>query len=104
MLEMFFQTALATLLQVTGFFIGVHLTITLFSSLYRIIDLGYHLSKFWLPITARIFFNGSLIFLIYFLTRGDFETGFWVGQIFFVIFHVSIFWVGQLALFLLRRR
>jgi hypothetical protein len=104
MLEMFFQTLLATLLQLTGFFIGVQFTIMLFGSLYRLIDLGYRLGEFWLPITARIFLNASMVFLVYFLTSGDFESGFWVGQIFFVIFHISIFWVGQLALFLRRRR
>jgi len=104
MLEMIFQTLLAGLLQLTGFCVGVHLTMTLLASLYRIIDLRYRLHEFWLQVTARIFLNGAIIFLVYFLTSGNFEHGFWVGQIFFLVFHISIFWVGQLTLFLLYRR
>ncbi|MFT4799840.1 MAG: hypothetical protein ACJAYE_002236 [Candidatus Azotimanducaceae bacterium] len=104
MLEMIAQTLLAGFLQLTGFCVGVHLTITLLGSLYRLIDLGYRLSDFWLPVIARIFLNGGIIFLVYFLSSGNFELGFWVGQCFFLIFHISIFWVGQFALFLLHRR
>ena len=104
MLEMFFQTLLATPLQLAGFLIGVNLTVMLLGSLYRIIDLGYRLGEFWLPVTARIFLNTSMVFLVYFLTGGDFETGFWIGQIFFVTFHIAIFWVGRLTLFLLHHR
>ena len=104
MLEMIVQTLLAGLLQLTGFCIGVHLTMTLLGSLYRIIDLGYRLREFWLQVTARIFLNAGIIFLVYFLASGNFELGIWVGQCFFLIFHISIFWVGRIALFLLHRR
>lgn len=92
------------MLEVLGFFAGVHLTLTLFGALYRIIDLRYCLSQFWLEITARISLNIAIIFLIYWLISGSFVTGFMAGQIFFALFHVSIFWIGQLALRLVQRR
>lgn len=90
-------------LNVLGFFIGLHLTVKLFGSLYRIIDLWFCIKDFWIEITAHIALNSTLIFLIYFLTSGSFETGFLIGQIFFAVFHILIFWVGRLALFILRR-
>tara|TARA_R110002111_G_scaffold203687_7_gene268502 strand:- start:149 stop:439 length:291 start_codon:yes stop_codon:yes gene_type:complete len=90
-------------LNIVGFFAGVHLTMMLIASLYRLIDLNYCIKEFWLEITARIGLNAGLIFLVYFLTNGSFESGFLLGQVFFTIFHVSIFWLGQLTLFLNHR-
>lgn len=84
------------LLTVLGFLVGVHLTITLFGALYRIIDLSFALRHFWLEITSRIAFNLTLIFLIYFFAGDGFLQGFISGQIFFALFHVGIFWCGRL--------
>ena len=91
------------MLELLGFFVGIHLTMTLFGSLYRIIDLNFCLSEFWLEITARISLNIAVIFLIYFLLSGSFVTGFTYGQIFFAAFHILIFWVGQFTIYLIRR-
>jgi hypothetical protein len=91
------------MLEVLGFFVGVHLTMTLFGSLYRVIDLAFCLSEFWLEITARISLNIAVILLIYLLFSGDFVNGFTFGQIFFAVFHILIFWLGQLTVLLIRR-
>lgn len=89
--------------EVMGFLLGVHITMTLFGSLYRIIDLYFCIKEFWLEVTARIALNLSAVFLIYMLTSGGFLTGFMIGQAFFTVFHVAIFWFGQFVLYLLRR-
>lgn len=94
---------LEVIAYIFGFLIGVHLTITLFGALYRVIDLAYCLADHWLDIAARISLNIAIIFLLYSLISGPFITGFFVGQIFFAVFHVAIFWIGQLTIYLLRR-
>ncbi len=91
------------LLTVIGFLFGVHLTITLFGSLYRIIDLSFSLEHFWLEITSRVAFNLTLIFLVYFFISGELLQGFLYGQIFFTVFHVTVFWLGQLLVSILKR-
>lgn len=91
------------MLEVIGFFIGVHLTMTLFAACYRLIDLGYCLSEFWLEIVARISLNAAVIFLIYFLTTGNFREGFLIGQLFFTLFHIGIFWIARLLTSVSRR-
>ena len=91
------------LLTVLGFLIGVHLTMTLLGALYRIIDLSFSLKHFWLEITSRIAFNLTLIFLVYFFVSGLFLQGFLYGQVFFIVFHVTVFWLGQVLVTIIKR-
>lgn len=88
---------------ILGFLVGVHLTITLLGALYRIIDLSFSLKHFWLEITSRIALNLTLIFLVYFFVSGHFLQGFLYGQVFFVIFHVTVFWLGQALVSVIKR-
>jgi hypothetical protein len=37
------------------------------------------------------------------LIEGAFVTGFLTGQIFFAIFHISVFWIGQVVVRLSRK-
>jgi len=91
------------MLELLGFLVGVHLTIVLLASMYRVIDLWYCISGHWLEVAARISLTIGIIFVIYFLSRGDFRDGFYTGQIFFGCFHVGIFWVGRLQIAYMRR-
>lgn len=90
-------------LTILGFLVGVHLTINLFGALYRIIDLGFDLKHFWLEILSRIALHLTLIFLVYSFVTGAFYTGFIYGQVFFTLFHIIIFWFGQLLVTILNR-
>ncbi len=40
----------------------------------------------------------GIIFLIYDFAGDHFLSGFLIGQIFFVIFHIAIFWLGRLQI------
>lgn len=92
------------MMTVLGFLLGVHLTVTLFGALYRLIDLSFALKQFWLQITSRIALNLTLIFLIYSFATGDLLQGFIYGQIFFTLFHIGVYWVGQLLAVIIHRR
>ena len=92
------------LLTIIGFLLGVHLTISLFGAGYRLIDLRFALSQFWLNVTSRIAFYLTVIVLIYQYTSGDFTSGFFYGQVFFTIFHIGVFWLGQIMVTLLNTR
>lgn len=67
----------------------------LIASLYRILDLWYRIGDFLLT-SARsvIFYILSMIFIWWYL-EGRNESAFLWGCIFFLCFHVSIFWIGQ---------
>ena len=84
--------------EVLGFLLGVHLTIALIASCYRIIDLWYCIKDHVIEVVARIAINLTLIFLIYSLADSKFCDGFLIGQIFLFVFHVKIFWTGSLLM------
>ena len=87
-----------------GFLVGVQLTMMLFAALYRILDLWYCFRHFWIGIITRILLVGGMIFLFYFLTGSRFQSGLLAGQIFFVIFHITIFWLGRLQIAYMRQK
>ena len=97
------------MLEVLGFLLGVHLTICLLASCYRIIDLWYCLKQHLTDIATRIVLNLGSIFFVYYLAyylgggsmsgySMPFFSGFIYGQVFFIIFHVAIFWLARLQL------
>lgn len=90
------------MLEVLGFVIGIHLTILLFASCYRVIDLWYCIGKHWLTVMARISIIAGTILIFYFLSPGAFQEGFYAGQVFFACFHVVIFWLGRLLVAYMR--
>lgn len=88
--------------KIIFFLLGLQLTMQLIASLYRIVDLWYRIGDFMLPIAwSVIFYTLSIIFIWCYL-EGSKETAFLRGCIFFLCFHVSIFWIGQ-AMFKLKR-
>jgi hypothetical protein len=90
------------MIEMFGFVVGVHLTIMLLASLYRILDLWYCFRDHWLVTISRILLISGLIFLVYFFTREEFRIGFQVGQIFFMVFHITMFWITRLIIVCLR--
>ncbi len=89
--------------ELIGFIVGVQLTMMLLAALYRILDLWYRILDFWLAVAGRILLVSGAIVLIYTATGGGFQSGFFVGQVFFVIFHIAIFWLGRLQIAYMRR-
>jgi len=90
------------MIEIFGFFIGVQLTINLFASCYRVIDLWYCLNEHLVSILSRIGINLLLIVMCYLLGNDAFISGLIAGQIFFSLYHLCIFWLGQLLVILLR--
>lgn len=77
------------------FLAGVHLTMQLIASLYRILDLWYRIGDFLLQIVRPILFYTLAMVLIYWFLDGSNENAFVWGCLFFLGFHVSIFWTAQ---------
>ena len=92
------------MLEILCFFLGIHLAMLLVSACYRIIDLWYRLSDYVMDILARILIIGGLCGLCYWGFEGDLRSAFVAGQVFFVSYHIMIYWIGRLMLNLLTRR
>lgn len=84
--------------EILIFLLGLHLTMQLIASLYRIIDLWYRIGDFLLTIARSVtFYTLSIVFIWWYL-EGSNESAFLWGCAFFLSFHVSIFWIGQAML------
>ncbi|MFT7687691.1 MAG: hypothetical protein ACI9FB_003048 [Candidatus Azotimanducaceae bacterium] len=90
------------MLEFLGFLIGIQLTINLFASCYRIIDLWYCIAEHKLAIAIRICVNLAAILIFYLVGNDQFEMGLVYGQLFFAAYHICIFWFGQLMVLILR--
>ncbi len=94
------------MIELAGFLIGVQMTILLFASLYRVIDLWYCIRDYWIHSMARIALYAAVIALVYYLGRSPddngFSHGFFYGQLFFAVFHITIFWIGRLQLLFMK--
>ena len=77
------------------FLLGVHLTMQLVASLYRILDLWYRIGDFLFPIARSVIFYTLIMALIWWYLEGSKESTFLWGCLFFLGFHVSVFWIGQ---------
>ncbi|HIG39159.1 MAG: hypothetical protein ABGY96_14785 [bacterium] len=87
-----------------GFIVGIQLTMMLLAALYGILDLWYRIQDFWFAVIGRILLISGAIVLVYSATGEGFQSGFFVGQVFFVIFHIAIFWLGRLQIAYMRRQ
>lgn len=77
------------------FIAGVHLTMQLIASLYRILDLWYRIEDFLLPVTRSILFYALTMALIWWFLEGSNRSAFVWGCLFFISFHVSVFWLAR---------
>ncbi len=85
------------------FLLGIHLSMTLVASCYRIIDLWYRIRDFVGQILLRITLVTALnVFFILWLEDSR-QTAFISGQLFFLAFHVIIYWVGRAMVYFLSR-
>jgi len=91
-----------TLADIFFFLLGIHLTMQLIASFYRIIDLWYRIEDFIKPIARSIISYTIIMLLIWWYFEGSYESAFLWGCLFFLGFHLSIFWIGQ-AIFRGRR-
>ena len=67
----------------------------LLASLYRILDLWYRIGDFLLPVVRSVIFYALIIVLIWWYLEGSKESAFFLGCLFFLSFHVTVFWIGQ---------
>lgn len=91
------------ILEVICFLLGIHLSMMMVASCYRLIDLWYRLREFIVGILARIIVVAALnaIFMIAF--QDAVQIAFISGQLFFLVFHVVIFWIGRLLVMVVTR-
>lgn len=91
------------ILDILSFLFGIHLSMTLIASFYRIIDLWYRISDFLNQILIRITLVAALnIFFILWLDDSR-QVAFIYGQLFFMVFHIAIYWVGRIMVYFLTR-
>ena len=91
------------ILEILSFLLGIHLSMTLIASFYRIIDLWYRISDFLIQILIRITMLAALnLFFILWLEDSR-QTAFIYGQLFFMVFHITIYWIGRIMVYFLTR-
>ena len=85
-------------LEVAVFLIGIHFMMMLLAATYRITDLWYCISNHWQGIAARIVtilvLDAGILWL---LGEGTSDAFLW-GQVFYLLFHISAFWLVRLGL------
>ena len=91
------------ILEVLCFLLGIHLSMMMIASCYRLIDLWYRLREFIIGILVRIIVVAALnaIFIIW--LQDAYQIAFITGQLFFLIFHIVIFWIGRVLVMLITR-
>ncbi|MBO6556236.1 MAG: hypothetical protein JJ934_02065 [Pseudomonadales bacterium] len=82
------------------FFAGVHFMILLLASCYRVIDLWYCIGNHWKDILATIIALGIFNAFIVFMLPEEFKAPWVWGQVCYLSFHVVIFWIGRLGLWI----
>jgi hypothetical protein len=92
------------ILEVLCFFLGLHLTMLLVAACYRVIDLWYRISDYAVSILLQILATLTVIGLCLWLIGAELRNAFLAGQIFFVSFHITIYWLGRAVLVMLGRR
>ncbi len=86
------------ILDILCFLLGIHLSMMLVASLYRIIDLWYRISEFYGRVLGRILLVLLLNAIFVFGLDGSKQNALIMGQIFFLAFHIFIFLVGRTVL------
>ena len=91
-------------LNILCFLLGIHLSMTLVASCYRIIDLWYRIQDFFVQILLRLclVLAANLIFILW--LEDSRQAAFILGQMFFVTFHIAIYWIGRILVYFLTRR
>jgi len=86
------------------FLLGVLLCTRLIAACYGIIDLWYCWRQFWFRVFVKIAILVALIVAVGQLSAPSHQIAFLAGLIFFALFHVAIYWVGQLIRHLIERQ
>jgi hypothetical protein len=87
------------IIEILIFMLGLHLMMLLLARLYRIIDLWYRIKDFWLGVVGQISAVILLDVIAYLLLTEHLAGVFLAGQLFYLVFHISIFWIGRFAIF-----
>jgi len=91
-------------LPILMFFIGFHLMIMLLAAGYRIVDLWYRIGDFWKGILVRIAGLTLLDGILLSTLTGDARSGFVWGQLSYLVFHIVIFWVARVGIYIMETR
>ena len=91
------------ILDLLSFLLGIHLSMTLIASFYRIIDLWYRISDFLIQILIRITLVAVLNLVFILWLEDSRQTAFIYGQLFFMVFHIVIYWIGRVMVRFLTR-
>ncbi len=91
------------IVDVLLFLIGVQVCQMLLAACYRIIDLWYRIGDFLMSILLRILIIAAIATTIFWLS-GSHQMAFAGGLVFYLGFHISIYWIGRIAIFFMTRR
>jgi hypothetical protein len=90
--------------ELLAFLLGVHLTMLLVATTYRVLDLWYCIARHAANIALRLCVVVTLLLLAYGYFGDSTRQALMAGQIFFVAFHIGIYWIGVLYLWWPRGR
>ncbi len=89
------------MLEVLLFLAGMQIMIMLLAAGYRYIDLWYRIGEYWPGITARFLVLVAVDAAIFYLLENTYLNAFFWGQISYLIFHVGIFWLLRIGIWML---
>ena len=92
------------ILSIVMFLVGAHLMIVLLAAGYRIIDLWYRIGDFWAGILAKIVGLTLLEGIILSTLTGDALSGFVWGQLSYLVFHIVIFWIARMGIYIMEAK
>lgn len=85
------------------FLLGVILCTRLIAACYGIVDLWYCWKDYWYRALGKILLWTTIIVVIGLLSAPLYHVAYIAGLTFFAIFHISIYWVGQLITYYLQK-
>ena len=86
------------------FLLGVLLGTRWIAASYAIVDLWYCRQQYWPRIIGNIFLWSVIIAIVGLLTMPAHHIAFAAGLGFFAIFHIAIYWVGQIIRHMLEKQ
>jgi len=90
------------MIQLLLFLLGIHLAMQFIAACYGLVDLWYCIDKYLQRVIGKILAWGILILLLNFWLVGGYQTSFQAGLVFFTLFHIIIYWIGQALRILLQ--
>jgi hypothetical protein len=78
------------------FLLGVHLCTRLIAACYGIVDLWYCWRQYWHQMLGNILLWAAIVAGVGLIAAPVHHTAYMAGLAFFVVFHIVIYWVGQL--------